>query len=670
MNQKARSVPMKADLPSRAQTRPVVPEDLFKFRFLMGADLAADGRTAVYALSRSDLVGNRDYIDLYAVDTASGEARQLTNDDATMGSPAFSPDGRSIAFLSARNGAPQIFVIDAGGGDARAITSLAYGVGGGPVWSPDGSKIAFTAGPQSGQRDPSKPYRVSRALWRADGAGLIDDVVQDIYVTKLSGGEPQRLTNDPAVNHSPVWAADGNSVIYSASFDPASPPMSMQLRIVTMGGKVTEVASTGFLVSHCACPDGRIAFLVGFERGQLPGTKGDLWVFDPATGRSERRATGIDGAIGGLFQSDMLALTMTIGKLAISDDGKYAYALVQRGGEGGIYRIALSGPESYQQVVGGERVCAPACVRGDTLLFTSFGMNEPGDLYLLDTRKQQREQRLTQLNAELLATLNLPPVRRLTFTSKDGAVVEGWFLPPVHGQAPAPTVLGIHGGPHAGWGYVFNFDFLMFSGAGFGVLFINQRGSTGYGNAFATAINGNWGELEYADAMAGVDHAIDLELADPDRLGVFGISAGGFLTGWIVGHTDRFKAACPENPAFNMSSSYGTSDTGLWSGPAMLGGRPHECPEVYARCSPVSYAHLCKTPMLFLQHEQDHRTPPEQTEQFYAIVKASGGIAEMLRFPHTGHHGSMVGPPSHRHAQNEAMLDWMTRYVLGNERRA
>ena len=648
---------------SRAPQRPIVPEDLFKFRFLMGADLSPDARLAVYALSRSDLGQNRDCIDLFVVDTASGAIRQLTDDPAVLGSPAFSPDGKSIAFLSMTTGVSQVFVIPATGGEARAITSMPRGVGGGPVWSPDGKHIAFTAGQQSEPRDPNKPYRVSRAVWRADGMGLIDDVIQDIHAIAIDGGEPRRLTNDAALNYNPVWAADGNSIIYAASFDPRSAPMATHLRFVTLDGKTMDLANSGFLVSHAACPDGRIAFVLGFEFGQRPGTKGDLWVIDPATGRSERRAASLDVGVGGLVMADMLAFAMTIGKLVVSDDGRYAFAQVQRGGESGIYRFALSGPERYEQVLGGERVCAPIRVRGDALLFAGFGMCEPGDLYLFDD-KQTKERRVTQLNAELLATVKLPKVRRLSFTSKDGVGVEGWLLPPVNGESPYPTLLGLHGGPHSGWGYTFNFDFLLLSGAGFGVLFINQRGSTGYGNEFATAIYADWGNLDYADVMAGVDHAIDQGLADADRLGVFGLSAGGFLTGWIICHTHRFKAACPENPGLNWFSNYGTSDTGLWAGPAMLGGHPHERPELYQRCSPVNHAHLCKTPTLLLQHEQDYRTPPEQSEQFYAILKANGVTVEMLRFPGTGHGGSMFGPPSHRHAQNEALLDWMTRFVL------
>ena len=264
----------------------------------------------------------------------------------------------------------------------------------------------------------------------------------------------------------------------------------------------------------------------------------------------------------------------------------------------------------------------------------------------------------------MLAELALPTVVPLHFPSIDGAPVEGWFLQPAGSETALATLLNIHGGPHAGWGAHFNFDNLMFTGAGYGVLLVNHRASTGYGDAFATAIRADWGNLDYADLMAGVDYAIEQELADPDRLGVFGISGGGNLTGWIIGHTDRFKAACPENPVFNWFSMYGTSDVGADFSVRELGGTPWEAEDVYRRCSPITYAHHCTTPTLFLQHESDYRCPAEQTEQFFAVLRVNGVPAEMLRFPNTPHSGSVIGPIGHRRAQNEALLDWMNRYVL------
>jgi dipeptidyl aminopeptidase/acylaminoacyl peptidase len=165
--------------------------------------------------------------------------------------------------------------------------------------------------------------------------------------------------------------------------------------------------------------------------------------------------------------------------------------------------------------------------------------------------------------------------------------------------------------------------------------------------------------------MAGVDAAIGQGIADPERLGVCGLSGGGNLSCWIVGQTDRFKAAVPENPVTNWVSFYGVSDIGPWFAVRELGGAPHEIPDVYRRCSPITYAYRCTTPTLLIQGEADYRCPAEQSEQFYAVLKASGCVVEMLRLPASSHAGSIRGTPALRRAQNEALLDWMNQYVLG-----
>ena len=196
------------------------------------------------------------------------------------------------------------------------------------------------------------------------------------------------------------------------------------------------------------------------------------------------------------------------------------------------------------------------------------------------------------------------------------------------------------------------------------MLIVNHRGSTGYGDEFATSLAGHWGEQDYGDLMAGVDHAIERGLADGDRLGVCGISGGGNLSCWIVGQTDRFKAAVPENPVTNFLSFYGVADIGPWFAVAEMGCLPWEDPQAYLRQSPIAYAHRCTTPTLLVQGEADLRCPAEQSEQFYAVLKANGCVVEMLRVPNSSHVGTVAGAVPARRAQNEALLDWMNRYVL------
>jgi len=652
-------------------TRPIEPEDLFRFRFVVAADLSPDGTRVVFAQTRI-VPGEKEdddeveHSDLHLLAVESGEARRLTFNDSTNTAPAISPDGSSVAFMSTRTEKPQLWLLPLDGGEPRKLTDLAQGVGGGAVWSPDGHTIAFTAGPQE-ERKPDRPYRIDRTVWRFDGMGVLDDAVQDVYVLDVTdeAAEPRRLTEDRFMNSQPKWDADGQSVVYVASHDPDSYELMSRLRRVDLEGAVTDLTEPdGFVVSHAPLSDGRVAYVLDFERDAVIGTRGSLYVLDPATGAVTTRGADIEGHIEGGIQGDNPAGRIGMGQLLLGGGGRYAIVPVQTGGEKALVRVALDGNESHAVVAGGTRVCLPVSARGQQVLFAAFGFTEPGDLHLVDLDTGD-ERRLTQANADVLSELTLPTVIPLHFAGIDGAQVEGWFLQPAEATGPLPTVLNIHGGPHAAWGAHFNFDNLMFTGAGYGVLLVNHRASTGYGDAFATAILADWGNLDYTDLMSGVDHAIEEGLADGDRLGVCGISGGGNLTGWVIGHTDRFKAACPENPVFNWFSMYGTSDVGADFSVRELGGTPYEAEEVYRRCSPITYAGRCTTPTLFLQHENDFRCPAEQTEQFFAVLRVNGVPAEMLRFPGTPHAGSVLGPIGHRRAQNDALLDWMGRYVLG-----
>ncbi len=264
-----------------------------------------------------------------------------------------------------------------------------------------------------------------------------------------------------------------------------------------------------------------------------------------------------------------------------------------------------------------------------------------------------------------LASVKLPTVEHLHFKGSDGAAVEGWICLPPEGEAPYPTVLYIHGGPHGAFGNIFHFDTQMLCGAGYAVLLVNHRASTGYGDEFSTAIKGDWGNLDYNDLMAGVDTAIAQGYTDGDKLGCCGLSGGGNLSCWIVANTRRFKAAVPENPVTNWVSMYGVSDISAWFAVEELGGAPHEIPEIYAKCSPITNAHTCTTPTLMLQGEHDWRCPAEQSEQFYTTLKANGCTVEMVRFPNSSHAASIYGAPAIRTAQNDALLGWMNQYVLG-----
>ncbi len=647
---------------ARSSKKLIKPEDLFRFRYLMQAAFSPDGTQAIYSVFSTDMKKEDDFITLYLLDLKTGQSRQLTNGLQRDTSPAWSPDGKTIAFLSKRGKKAQLYLLPAEGGEARQLTSFEQGVGSGPVWSPDATRIAFSA-PAKSQIDVKKPYRVDRNYFRFDAIGNLDNASHDIYVINVADGEVKQLTCDREMNTRPRWSPDGKEILYVAMMSPDEFSMDGKLRVVTLAGKMRDLTSKwGAANAGEWHPDGKQVIFLGHVAGLPIGSKNDLWVMPAKGGKPVNRSAGYLVGVGmgtrGEYPSDMSI------PLFVSKDGKLAYVGAQDAGTEVVLSVALSGDEKVTPLVTGDRSCTLLDVSDKQLLFSVANFNQPPELHIsgLDGKK---EKGLTNLNTELLDEFNLPEVKHLLFKSVDGEQVEGWISLPPKGKAPYPTILYIHGGPHSGFGANFALDTQMLTGAGYAVLYVNHRASTGYGDKFSTAIKGDWGNLDYQDLMYGVDYAIAKGYADPDKLGCCGLSGGGNLSCWIVGHTDRFKAAVPENPVTNWQSFYGVSDIGVRFAVEELGGHPHEIPEIYAKCSPITYAHRCTTPTLMVQGEEDYRCPAEQSEQFYAVLKANGCTVEMVRLPGSPHGGSINGLLAVRKAQNDALLGWMNKYVLG-----
>ena len=648
-------------------------DDLFRLRFLQDATLSPDGRQVVYTVmhteeEKADKSAEdkpktwRDVRTLWLLSLADGNSHQLTANTSNAYAPAWSPNGEAVAFLSDRQGTTQIFLLPMTGGEARPLTSFALGVTGRPAWSPDGSRIAFTVGPQDAAPADDVPYRFTRRVYRFDGLGVVDRAVQNIFSVGVDSGETKQWTDNNAYNVQPEWSPDGQTILFQSRFAPEDSGQFGTLDLVDGEGNVRTVLSGWRGVTGARwLPDGK-RILFAAARGELPiGTQNDLWSMDVDGSNFVNHTEGLDRQVASDLQPDFPPGALGEAKILVDAAGETAYMQVQCGGEVPIYRVSLK-EKGYAAVVSGERSCFPLGLHGDTLIFVASELNNPTDLFSVDL-SSGAERQWTQINRALLEQRALPKTVHMTFAGEDGVDVEGWVMLPATGQAPFPGFLYIHGGPHSGFGHVFSFDFQMLAGAGYAVIFINHRASTGYGNAFATAIKGDWGHLDYTDLMAGVDAAIERGLVDGERLALGGLSGGGNLTCWLVGQTDRFKAAIPENPVTNWVSFYGVSDIGPWFAVDQLGGHPHEIPDVYRRCSPITYAHRCKTPTLLIQGNNDWRCPAEQSEQFYAVLKVNGCPVEMVRLPNSAHAESIAGAWRIRKVHNEALMGWLKKYV-------
>jgi dipeptidyl aminopeptidase/acylaminoacyl peptidase len=658
--------------------RTVLPGDLFDLKFFHSVAVSPGGSLIVYALSEYDEENDADFSNLWLLNIESEETRQLTYGVHNNTSPAWSPDGKRVTFVSDRGEKPQIFVLSLDGGESRQVTDLAQGVGGTLAWSPDGRRVTFGAAKQPQAPMEGKPYRVRRPVYRFDAMGYLDVLVHDLYAVDMESGSVVQLTDDDNHNGNPAWSPDGNSLLFTITMPVdayRSPSPELAVLDVSALDAETDIKPPHVIVSAdwgeasemaAWLPEGQEIAFVGQRAGKPIGSKLDLFVVDINGGGSpQNRTPNFPVGIGGRMQPDMPCNAfLGPGRVLIDLSGDNAYVRVQIGGTIQIWRVALSGKERYEVVIDGERSVLPVALaeNGKQLITLVSDMDNPVDLWVKNVENGD-ERCLTDVNAAKRAQLPAMRVEPMRFPSIDGVEVEGWMMLPLAADCPAPTVLYIHGGPHSAFGHLFHFDTRMLVGAGFGVLMINHRASTGYGDEFSTAIKGDWGNLDYADLMAGVDVAIERGWADADRLGVCGLSGGGNLSSWIVGQTDRFKAAVPENPVTNWQSFYGTSDIGVWFSLEQLGGHPHEIPDVYANCSPITFAYRCTTPTLMIQSESDYRCPAEQSEQFYTVLKANGCTVEMLRLPGGSHASSINGQPAVRRAQNEALLDWMERFV-------
>jgi dipeptidyl aminopeptidase/acylaminoacyl peptidase len=345
-------------------------------------------------------------------------------------------------------------------------------------------------------------------------------------------------------------------------------------------------------------------------------------------------------------------------------NNEYAFVTVQSGDRSTINRVALTGDIQLAEIVGGNRssVILDACQVTHSVLYWVTGFDTPSELCVARWDDPCKERQLTELNSTIIAKWPKMRVEHLRFNGADDLELEGWFMARHDSEGPQPTVMFIHGGPYSAVGNVFRFDFWLLAANGFGVLFINFRGSLGYGAAFSLAIDPDWGNNGFPDHIAAVDAAVARGLADNLRLGVWGASHGGFATAWIVGHTNRFKAAVAEASLPDFSIAYYLSDLPDFFA-HLLGGTPIECPSGYQARSPLTYAHQCKTPTLLLHGEADIRCPIAGAESFFRALLDAGCVTELVRLKACDHLGDSVGPLSARLGQNQALLSWFKRYL-------
>jgi dipeptidyl aminopeptidase/acylaminoacyl peptidase len=567
----------------------------------------------------------------------------------------------------------QLFEVNlAGGGETRQLTSVPEGAAN-PLWSPDGSRIAFigtvVSDPDAVVDDPRPPEskevvrrapiaRVARRLdYKHDGSGFVDGRYRHLFVVPAGGGNVTQLTSGAWDVTGFDWSPDGTRLVASGNAEPgADLQRELNLYLVDMAGNRRWLGGGLFLSSPAWSPRGDvIAFIApnGLDAGLLDR----LWTV-PLTGAPPRCLTAnFDQGLDDSVINDMRAGHGI--RLRWSAEGDRIYFLTSGPGATGVYSSDLDG--TVRQEAGGQRRIFDFDIASGVTAFAASDTSSPGELHMLT---QGAEARLTDLNPWLHDRYIAQPERH-QFTAPDGWIIEGWVLKPesLDPSKLHPLVMEVHGGPHAQYGWTFFHELQVLAGMGYVVLYVNPRGSDGYGERFRREVVRDWGGKDYADLMSALDQLIERTgYIDTNRMGIGGGSYGGYMTNWVIGQTDRFSAAVSMRSISNLVSEYAQHDIVLW-GVLELGAPPWpDLDELWKR-SPIRYVKNIRTPLLLTHGEMDLRCAISQAEELFGAMRLLGKTVEMVRFPEESHDLSRAGRPDRRVERLRRIAGWYERFL-------
>jgi dipeptidyl aminopeptidase/acylaminoacyl peptidase len=520
--------------------------------------------------------------------------------------------------------------------------------------SPNKKFLIITQG-RGSRADTTQPYRWTRPIRHFDALSEIDNPPQ-LQVVDVSNGDKRWMTDDDWRWSSVRWSPNNDCIFACRSLDPHGNDGFQYAQVIDIDGNVRQLPIPGGrAIVGTWLSDGRLAVLIANPQGTPSGSAAQLHIIDG----DSSHLIDIPHLFGDVYGDQPAELADIYDHVLLAHpDGSL---IIRTGARGrmGIIQINPDSPESINVLIEGNRCCSPVATTSHELIFTTQSSTSPVEIAVLDyaTKTERQLTHFNQLN-------DLPLiVNRFSLDTPDGFILDAWFLSNQEITQPLPTVSIIHGGPHFAYGEAFSLDAHALCAAGFGVLYTNVRGSTGYGDAFAHAAHSNWAEGPASDQLLVISEAIKLGLADERKLGIAGNSYGGYLSAWLASTTSRFQAAVIENPVTDLVSMYGTSDIGATFFPVQFAGAPHEQFETYYQQSPIMHAHKCTTPCLFVIGEDDRRCPPAQAWAMHRALCVRGTISEVLVLPHSPHEGSTYGPPSGRLAHDNALVEWMTRWL-------
>jgi dipeptidyl aminopeptidase/acylaminoacyl peptidase len=667
----AMSISLPAQTPAK---RPITFDDLMKMHRVSSPQVSTDGKWAAFGVSTPDMEANRNAGNIWVISTAGGEAMQLTQSGHDS-SPAWSPDGKTLAFLSSRDGNSQVYLLPMDGGEARKLTALSTGA---DLfrWSPDGKTIAFTSAVYLDCKDDACNQKRDEEKEKSKVKARIYDHLLYRHWDHWSDGKRSHLFLMPADGSTAArdltpaadydippdergdaddfaFSPDGKEICYTAVPDKMEAiSTNGELFLVPVAGGEPKKITTnpGFDGNPVYSPDGRY---IAYHAQLTAEYEADRWrvmLYDRRIGKSENLSEGFDRSATNLFWSP---------------DSKMIYFLAENETLQPVYAMEPKAGAAPKKVVDGFNAAYAFSADGKTLVTERTSLTMPAELFVSAGDGSGLKQ-LTHENDSLLAALELNAPEKFWFEGAEGTKVQAMLIKPPQFEAGKkyPMLVVLHGGPQTmwsdAWGYRWNAQ--VFSAAGYVTLMINRRGSTGYGQKFTDEITNDWGGKAYGDVMKGIDAAIaKYAFIDKTKLAAAGGSYGGYMANWLATHTDRFKAIISHAGVYDKVSMYATEE--LWFEEHDTQGTPWTAAENYKKWSPATYAGELgkyKTPTLVICGEKDYRVPYTQSLEFFSALQRQGVPSKLMVFPDEGH---WILKPQNAQLWYKTFQDWLAAYL-------